>query len=268
LREPARVTIAADVAGAEIRYTLDGTEPTRYSPRYAAPFLLREPATVRARAFPEGATDLIGALARFTAPPAPLREDFESVPVGETTPGAETLEENDRFTARVSDQQASAGKHNLKFIDGPGQKGAFNPHVFYRVSFDEGRVVGRFDLFADAVTTFSYQWRDYDGGAYKRGPALQLSPGGKLSAVGKELLTIPADAWVRFEVTCILGDAADGTFDLKVFLPGEREPKAFARLACEPGFRKLDWMGFIANGQRECAFHVDEVELKEDTAGR
>ena len=41
-------------APVEIRYTTDGSEPTAASPRYRAPFTLREDATVRARTFRDG----------------------------------------------------------------------------------------------------------------------------------------------------------------------------------------------------------------------
>ncbi len=269
VRQPVEITMTADAPGAEIHYSLDGLEPTRHSPLYLGPFPLAQSATVRAQAFAAGATDLTGAVAVFLAPPQPIREDFETCQVGDRAPRAETIEENDRFTARVSDERAASGKHSLKFIDGPGQKGAFNPHVFYRVGFDEGRLVGCFALFADAATTFSYQWRQYDvpvadrGGAYKRGPVLQLSPGGKVSVGSQESLTIPVEQWVKFEFHCVLGEQATGTFDVKVFVPDAKEPKVFRNLKCEAGFERLDWVGFVANGEEACVFYVDEVEVKE-----
>ncbi len=45
------VTLACPAEGAAIRYTLDGSNPTRESPLYAGPFELRRTATVKARAF-------------------------------------------------------------------------------------------------------------------------------------------------------------------------------------------------------------------------
>ncbi|MCJ7543277.1 MAG: chitobiase/beta-hexosaminidase C-terminal domain-containing protein, partial [Phycisphaerae bacterium] len=46
-----QVTITCPTAGVEIRYTLDGSQPTRTSPRYSGPFELRDAAVVAARAF-------------------------------------------------------------------------------------------------------------------------------------------------------------------------------------------------------------------------
>ena len=48
------VTIASTTEGAEIRYTLDGTEPTAESTLYTAPFTLSESATVKAIAVKDG----------------------------------------------------------------------------------------------------------------------------------------------------------------------------------------------------------------------
>jgi hypothetical protein len=48
-----RVTISQGTP-TEVRYTVDGSEPTSASPRYAAPFVVRGNATVRARAFAAG----------------------------------------------------------------------------------------------------------------------------------------------------------------------------------------------------------------------
>ena len=261
LRRPVEVSIGADVADAEIRYSLDATEPTRQSTLYTEPLSLTEAATVRAKAFAEGATDLVGAIARFAGPPKPIVQDFEGSPVGSRTPGAETQEENEEMTARVTEEQAASGQRSLKFVDGPGQEQPFNPHVFYRTRLDYGRVVGRFDLRIDLNTSFYYQWRDYTR-AFVRGPTVRILPGGKLVHEDEELLTLLPGVWLRFEVTCAVGEETTGTYDLKVFLPGEPEPRVFEGLACEEGFRRLDWVGFVSPGQEDAVFYVDNVELR------
>lgn len=261
LRRPVQVMIESDAPDAEIRYTLDGTEPTRQSLLYTQPLTLTDAATVRARAFADGATDLVGAVARFSGPPEPILQDFEALAVGSRTPGAETQEENETMTARVSDEQAASGRHSLKFVDGPGQEQPFNPHVFYRTNFDYGRAVGGFDLRIDSWTSFYYQWRDYTRG-FVRGPTVRVLPGGQLVHGDQELMRVPVDQWVRYEVVCGLGDDATGTFDLKVFLPGEGEPRAFEGLDCEEGFRRLDWVGFVSPGTETTIFYVDDIEVR------
>ena len=48
---PQNITLNCDTAGATIRYTLDGTNPTSASTTYTSPFLLSTSATVKARAW-------------------------------------------------------------------------------------------------------------------------------------------------------------------------------------------------------------------------
>ena len=261
-REPITIAIEATMPAAEIRYTLDGTEPARDSPRYTGPFVLKKPGWVKAKSYAKGATDFVGAAEWFPPPPAPIAQDFEGVPVGEHTPGATTQEENDLNTARVTDEQAASGRRSLKFVDGPGQKHRFNPHVFFRTQFKEGRMVGRFAARLDAETRFYYQWRDYRRRGYSTGPTVTVLEGGKLTHRGQPLLTLPAGQWIRFEVLCVLGDRAAGTFGLKVWLPGQAEPKVFPRLECDPAFKELDWVGFVPNGEKRTVFYVDDIEVR------
>ena len=47
-------TITVDAPDAEIRYTLDGSEPTMASPLYELPFVINRQQTVTARAFRDG----------------------------------------------------------------------------------------------------------------------------------------------------------------------------------------------------------------------
>ena len=49
--EPLTVTITCETAGATIRYTLDGTNPTSTSTEYTAPLTISETTTVKARAY-------------------------------------------------------------------------------------------------------------------------------------------------------------------------------------------------------------------------
>jgi hypothetical protein len=50
-QDQTRISLEAAFEGLEIHYTLDGTEPTRSSPRYQGPFTLSRSATVKTRAY-------------------------------------------------------------------------------------------------------------------------------------------------------------------------------------------------------------------------
>lgn len=68
-----KVTIASGVAGAEIRYTMDGTTPTLESAVYTEPFLVDRTTTVRARVFRDGFLPSATTSATYTILPAPPR---------------------------------------------------------------------------------------------------------------------------------------------------------------------------------------------------
>jgi hypothetical protein len=53
---PVEVSLAETEAGADIRYTLDGSTPGPSDMRYEKPIKLESPAVLRARAYKEGFT--------------------------------------------------------------------------------------------------------------------------------------------------------------------------------------------------------------------
>ena len=60
------VTVTCATAGAEIHYTLDGSDPTTISPLYSIPLSLTVTTTVKARAFKAGMSDSLIVAATFT----------------------------------------------------------------------------------------------------------------------------------------------------------------------------------------------------------
>ena len=94
-----------------------------------------------------------------------------------------------------------------------------------------------------------------------------LEPPYRQRFLGKRLRTTirPAGTWVRFEIRCRLGGDSGRTFDLRISVPGEPQPRAFLGLVCDPQFEKLDWIGLIASGQKAAVFYVDNIELRDVT---
>jgi chitobiase/beta-hexosaminidase-like protein/parallel beta helix pectate lyase-like protein len=261
LRRPLTISITCSDPQAKIRYTLDGTEPSPASPLYAGPFKLSQAATVCAKAFATGAADLIGATVLYTPPPAPILEDFESLPVGATTPEATTTEDAElkQYTARVTDQNAAGSRRSLRFTDGPGQKASYTPHVYYRRTYQEGTMAGSFDVFVDAQAEVSYQWRQYEKD-YITGPQILIEPGGRVTHQDKLLTIIPAGQWIRFELRSKLGDGANGRFDLAV-TPTNASPQQFNALPCDPHFQRLDWIGFVSRSKNASIHHIDNIRV-------
>ncbi|MFO7903982.1 MAG: right-handed parallel beta-helix repeat-containing protein, partial [Pirellulaceae bacterium] len=262
LRKPTTIHVSSVPEGAEIHYTLDGSKPTRHSTRYDGPFVLREPAVIRARAFADGGTDLVGAKATFSPPPPPITEDFEQAPVGSVAPKAETQIDRPPYTVLVSDATAASGNHSLRFVDGPGQEHAYNPHIFYRVKFTECTLRGRFSVYVDENTTLRYQWRDYQPSGYRQGPVVEIA-GGKVRAGGRQLLSIPLERWVAFQVTSRIGKGTPNTFQLDVTLPDQDAPRRFHELQYADPMHEVDWLGFVSSGQKAAEFYIDDIHLRE-----
>jgi hypothetical protein len=196
------------------------------------------------------------------APPGPVTvdDDFEKTPAGQP-PGLAVVSEEDRGDSiRVSDAAAASGKHGLRFIDAPGLKHVFNPHMFYTPHFREGRATLRFDLRVDKGADLGHEWRDA-GNPFRTGPSIRITPDGQLTAAGKPLAKLPIGQWVRVTITCDLGKKAAGTYDLTVTLPGQA-PQRFEKLACPTArFDRLEWLGFIGLANQKVEFHLDNVKL-------
>jgi hypothetical protein len=190
----------------------------------------------------------------------PISEDFESVPVGKRAPGAVTSEENDKATARVTDQTAAGGKHSIKLIDVPGQKHNFNPHFYYQTEFTSGVMEGHFDVRLEPGFQLCYEWRDVTV-FYKCGPQLRILPDGTLNASGENLMKIPLGQWVGIDITCRLGKQDTKTYDLSVRLAGESQPRRFTGLPCSPGFKRVHWLIFTAEGTASGVCYLDNIRL-------
>jgi hypothetical protein len=82
-------------------------------------------------------------------------------------------------------------------------------------------------------------------------------------ASGRDLAVIPIGQWVRFEITCPLGEKATGKYDLAITAPGEK-PQTFKELDCGTArFKTLTWVGFISLATSKTAFHLDNVKIQD-----
>ncbi|MBT7302420.1 MAG: hypothetical protein HN849_23015 [Victivallales bacterium] len=262
LRKPIQITLAASEPVAAIRYTVNGTLPTMRSTPYAGPFLLREPCELRARSFKDGFADGSGASALFAPPPDPLRLDLAGCKPGDLSPMGKTHEEEGKeATIRVAADETTPAF--LRFLDRPGQKYDFNPHLSIPFKMKAGRLVGRITVRVDKDTHLYYQWRRHNIPPLQPGPTFYIRPGGKLCLTnGRELMRVPLGQWATFEVTGTLGVAPASPFTLRVHLPGEEKPREFRDLpAPGAGFRAMDSLFIVAQGVAKAQFDVKDIEL-------
>ena len=109
---------------------------------------------------------------------------------------------------------------------------------------------------------FNIQMRDPDKWTVAVGPNVFFTPSGSLVVNGKGLTKFPNDVWFRTEIELGLGSArTDHTFVLRLFLPDEKKPREFAGLAFSPGFRKLDWIGFMSGCAGGKRYYVDDFKV-------
>jgi hypothetical protein len=159
----------------------------------------------------------------------------------------------------VTDELAAQGRQSLKFTDAPGQKYSFNPHLWYSPHLVAGKVRGSFDVRIEPGAIGHFEWRDYSGGGYRIGPSLRIEGDGKLLSGSRLLGKVPLSRWLRIEVACGLGDTANGKWTLR-YGPSSGELTQI-ELTCDPQFRKLDWVGFIADATMAAVFYVDNVKI-------
>ncbi|MCX7427182.1 MAG: hypothetical protein NTW96_16340, partial [Planctomycetia bacterium] len=190
--------------------------------------------------------------------PTTIEDDFEdSIP--DAPPDGPVLSVENVGGILVTGELASSGKQSLKFTDAPGQKYGFNPHIWYSPHLTAGTVRGSFDARIEPGAVGYFAWRDYEGGAYRVGPSLRIEGDGKLLAGDRQLGKVPLSQWLRIEITCGLGDTANGKWTLRYGPIGGKQTEA--ELTCDPNFRKLDWVGFVADATVAAVFYVDNLKI-------
>jgi hypothetical protein len=190
--------------------------------------------------------------------PTPIEDDFE-VALADMPPEGPTLSVENASSILVADTLAALGKQCLKFTDAPDQKYSFNPHLWYSPQLATGVVRGSFDVRIEPGAIGHFEWRDYTGGSYRVGPSVRIEGDGKLLSGGKQIGQVPLSQWLHIEVSCGLGDAANGKWTLRYGPAGGELTQL--ELPCDPMFRKFDWWGFIADASVAAVFYVDNLKI-------
>jgi hypothetical protein len=191
-----------------------------------------------------------------------IEDDFEATPLRATASYAATLKEQNGASIRVTDETAASGERSLKFVDAAGLGGSWEPFLAYTVEMTEGVCTSSFDMRVKPGAEPSVEWRTI-ASAFGQGPYVRIDGEGNLFSAGNEpLLQVPHGTWFSIEMTCPLGERADGMYNLTVTIPGE-DPHEFKGLRCtDKNFDRITWLGFIADATEDAVFYVDNVVLK------
>jgi len=151
-----QVALSCTTGGAEIRYTLDGSEPTTNSVLYATALELTQTTTVKARAFKSGMTGSAVASATYVRQTriiriVPLSLDFGNVEVGQcATNTVQTINDgNTNLTVTSVSYPSEISVSPITFIVGRGQSNTITV-IFTPVA--EGSYSGRVTVVSDATS--------------------------------------------------------------------------------------------------------------------
>ena len=151
-------------------------------------------------------------------------------------------------------------------MDGPGAKKPFYPCVYYTPGLRTGRVTVSLLLRADAGAHVTIEGRDGPHGrGYRSGPMLTVAGGRVSTPDGKRVADMPPGEWRRFVLSFPVGSKADGRYDCAVSAI-DGEPVTFKCSMVSRGFRRLDWLGVVGHGTRPATFHLDDVQILNQTA--
>jgi hypothetical protein len=245
----------ADLAGRD--FTLSGDSPALGLG--FVPFDLTQagvtgsPAWRKLAAVPSHA-DFTSPLRKPPVPPLDIEDGFEP---GSASFAYTISHGGDAGTLAPTEEAAASGKRSLKFADQAGLKYTFDPHLAFSPRHHGGLTQCSFDLRIGPGVELQHDWRD-NASPYLCGPSFTIS-GGVLQMAGKTL-PLPQDQWIHFEIRAGLGAQSSGTWDMTVQVPGE-PPHQFTGLPSQPGWKTLDWLGFISNANGPSVFYLDNVRI-------
>ncbi|NUP99668.1 MAG: right-handed parallel beta-helix repeat-containing protein, partial [Armatimonadetes bacterium] len=192
-------------------------------------------------------------------PPLEVREDFELSAIGSTPAETRVYAEDRAGLVGVSAETGASSKQSLKIKDAADLRFDYNPHFYWSPNHTSGVTTFGFDLRLGPGALMYVEWRD-NAPKYRVGPSVTIRDG-KLSAAGRPLLDVPADAWLHLEMSAGLGPQSSGTWSLSVTLPGQA-PQRFEGLPNgSPEWRSLNWLGFSSTAITERVFYLDNLAL-------
>jgi hypothetical protein len=195
-----------------------------------------------------------------TPKPRPFQTGFEGLEPGTQPLLPDCYQDNDTYRITVTDAVAAEGSNSLAFRDGPTEH-SWNPHLVYQTNWSSGRLRCEFSVRLQAGARLTHEWRTSMPPFVAAGPHLDTDEEGRLLLPGRDPVQLPLNQWIRFSVTCPLGDTPGRTWSLDVHLPdGTRN--TYNDLSLPDAFDRLGWIGFIAAGTQEASFNLDNVSLK------
>ena len=167
---------------------------------------------------------------------------------------------------RLTTAKQAGGKQSLLFQDAPGLPRAYFTMLSFHPHHQTGTSTVSFALYLEPKAIFIHEWRTA-GHPYRTGPVIHVQ-NGRLTGVKGLDVALPAQKWIRFELSAVIGDAVTGRWNLKV-TPEGGATQEFKDLPCRhPDMKTLDWVGFMNNANEKTEFYLDDLAILTDAPTR
>ncbi|MFO1490765.1 MAG: right-handed parallel beta-helix repeat-containing protein [Kiritimatiellia bacterium] len=195
-------------------------------------------------------------------------ETFEYMDAGQCwLPRQEIHQEARGDHIGVTGDVAATGRFSLKFQDAKGLQFSYDPHLVLTPRYTNGVATVRFDFRFDPGAKFYFEWRD-DGQDYKTGPSIHFGGDGTMRIKnGPAVEGIVAGQWMRLEMTAPLGPDAAGRCEVRLTLPGDKEPRLFRDISCEAGWTSFSRLVISMTSDADTALYLDNLSITRTAAG-
>ena len=180
-----------------------------------------------------------------------IREDFETVAVGEAFPGWSILQPDGTNTIHVTERTAAGGRRSLEIID---DKKDWRPHVSRSVARNKGLCKLSFALMFEDKAQPRLELRGGDAG-----PNVRVLADGTLAASGKPLMKLDEGKWHRIEMIMQLGKERKLHEYTVAVTPSGGERRTFT-LPLPESFRSFYWIGIHSCGAKG-RYYIDDFAL-------
>jgi len=195
-------------------------------------------------------------------PPFVVNFDFEGDEPGAEPLGGNVLAGEKGAALVVAADTSAGGNHSLKFVDAPGQRYGFTPHLYYHPSYATGTVHVSWDMLnsREAPARFCVEIRQWDADPYLTGPTVSVTKDGNVTAGGKTLGVVPLDEWVHVDMRLELDKGKPKTYAITLTVP-DREPIVAEIPYRSKAFEKITWLGVTSGGNEKTVFYLDNLKL-------
>jgi parallel beta-helix repeat protein len=185
---------------------------------------------------------------------------FEDTDLGALPAELQAYGMTDAATVGVADDFAARGEHSLRLTDAAGLPFLWDPHAYLRPNYRSGYAVERFRVRLSESAYLFHEWRDQRSEGYTLGPAISIDADG-LKVLGVLQDPFPRAVWCQIEIAAPLGDAADGSFQMRLWTPATGWSPVRTHPHGTPDFHRIAWMGLLSYTDAADSIHIDDYEL-------